>query len=949
MGEPSGVCPTISLAKTWSPPSHYLWGLDDLDLHLDSLTNLITPDKLPNQSLPLTKVLPLRSSPPGFRFCPTDEELISHYLRSKINDNEEAVIAIPEVDVCKYEPNDLPDMSLVGTNDEDWFFFYPKDRNYSKRATPNGYWKATGKDRMIRSGRGTNTIGMKKTLVFYYGRATKGQRTDWVIHEYSVTSKDLDGTKLGQGSFVLCKLSKTPGRCKRIQDDDVGEDFSSPATIKGYRFRPTDEEIINYYLRFKINGNEEAVSAIPEVDVYKYEPNELPDMSLVGTNDGDWFFFCPKDLKYPKDRNYSKRATPNGYWKATGRERTIKSGRGTNIVGLKKTLVFYSGRAPAGQKTNWVIHEYHATSKDLDGTKPGQRSFVLCKLIKKHVEKLEGNQVQDFCFPSTIKGEAGRETGGDGGGELRASHLPQKKGNCNKSPHPSVSNTVTCNQSLSASSTVTCNQSSSASSTMTHVKSSSWKGFEELGMDPENTGIISDLKRFKVGKELFKLFGKSLTRFYFLYDPPGADRSSLIAAMADYLEYRIHNLDVTSFSSLSELRNMLASITNSSLIWIQDSDQCAGMLPDLNTNEVSYTSICFSRPLLMDSCLLKFVDGLLLSRVGRPPDQHGERNTSTACKTPLHNVHARMEGEPVGQNQEANEFRRDFMEHSIALNTENDSIIALYSETEAAARGSSKWAFQLEDQTMQSTTYPYCDDLVFSQSQIASTEVVNENMGSLQDRRDLLASQVVAPQKEPLLEGHVFGIGNWTVGSCSDLASSQTMRTFSHATGSSENLENWLASVEEHLMEENIYGSSRSDPAPSQPMRTIHHSMATMPHMMPLPIERQDTRSVKLKATYGDTKIKFQFPLTSGINVLKEVMSKILERELGSFKVEYKDEDGEWILMALDEHVREYLQLLNSLGNKVTELKVQDKVPNTTNFCANCRCYNRRSLKRKRP
>ncbi|XP_058214175.1 uncharacterized protein LOC131325758 isoform X2 [Rhododendron vialii] len=337
-------------------------------------------------------------------------------------------------------------------------------------------------------------------------------------------------------------------------------------------------------------------------------------------------------------------------------------------------------------------------------------------------------------------------------------------------------------------------------------------------------------------------------------------------------------------------------------------------------------------------------------KVRRPPDQHGERNTSTACKTPLHNVNARMEGEPVGQNQEANEFRRDFMEHSIALNTENDSMIAVYSETEAA-RGSSKWAFQLEGQTMQSTrttTYPYRDDLVFSQSRIASAEVVNENMGSLQDGRDLSASQVVAPQKESLLEGHVFGFGNWTVGSCSDLASNQTMRTFSHATGSSENLENWLASVEEHLMEENVYGSSRSDPAPSQPMRTIHHKMAAIPHMMPLPTERQDTGSVKLKATYGDTKIKFQFPLTSGINELKEVMSKILERELGSFKIEYKDEDGEWILMALDEHVREYLRLLTSLGNEVTELKIQDKVPNTTKFCDNCGCYNRRSLKRKR-
>ncbi|XP_058214200.1 protein NLP2-like [Rhododendron vialii] len=331
--------------------------------------------------------------------------------------------------------------------------------------------------------------------------------------------------------------------------------------------------------------------------------------------------------------------------------------------------------------------------------------------------------------------------------------------------------------------------------------------------------------------------------------------------------------------------------------------------------------------------------------VGRPPDQHGERNTSTACKTPLHNVHARMEGEPDGQNQEANEFQRDLIEHSIALNTENDSTIAVYSETEAA-RGSSKWAFQLEGQTMQYTTYPYHNDLVFSQPQIASIEVPNENMGSLQDRRDLLASQVVAAQQEPLSEGNVFGFGNWTVGSCSDLAPTQPMHPFSHATGSSENLENLLASVDEHFMEGNVSGSSMSDPALSQPMRTIHHTMA-IPYMMPLPTERQDKGSVKIEATYQGDNIKFQFPLTSGIKELKEVMSKTLERKLGSFKVKYKDEDGEWILMGLDEHVREYQQLL--LGNKVTtKLKVQNKVPNTTN-CDNCKCNNCRSLKRKRP
>ncbi|RZC73898.1 hypothetical protein C5167_049374 [Papaver somniferum] len=172
-------------------------------------------------------VISLESMPLGFRFSPTDKELVNHYLRLKIKGRESEVEAIREIDVCKWEPWDLPNLSVIKSPDMEWFFFCPRDRKYpngrrSNRATEAGYWKATGKDRTIKSN--SNLIGMKKTLVFYRGRAPHGDRTPWKMHEYRMN--------FGPGSFVLCRLFYKPDEETESNGDDMEPTGSCPTPTK---------------------------------------------------------------------------------------------------------------------------------------------------------------------------------------------------------------------------------------------------------------------------------------------------------------------------------------------------------------------------------------------------------------------------------------------------------------------------------------------------------------------------------------------------------------------------------------------------------------------------------------------------------------------------------------------------------------------------------------------
>ncbi|KAI6669365.1 hypothetical protein NL676_004250 [Syzygium grande] len=158
----------------------------------------------------------------------------------------------------------------------------------------------------------------------------------------------------------------------------------------GFRFHPTDEELIVYYLENKLTSRPLPASVIAEIDLYKYNPWELPKKAFFG--EGEWYFFSPRNRKYPNGGR-PNRAAGSGYWKATGIDRSILTSGGTKSIGVKKTLVFHAGRPPKGTKTEWSMDEYRLidTTFQPPRSKGSMRldDWVLCRVRQK--EKIPRN------------------------------------------------------------------------------------------------------------------------------------------------------------------------------------------------------------------------------------------------------------------------------------------------------------------------------------------------------------------------------------------------------------------------------------------------------------------------------------------------------------------------------------------------------------------------------
>nr|TKS14601.1 hypothetical protein D5086_0000046750 [Populus alba] len=138
----------------------------------------------------------------GFKFQPTNEELLSKYLVPKTRGDIMGCFPMAVVNLCEHEPWDLPGRSIIKfAGQVTWYFLCPRDLRgkVQRRKTKAGYWKSTCRPKSITAEGTKKKIGVMRTLRFYENEV----RTGWMMYELDLIA---NSSQFKKGQYVLCKL-----------------------------------------------------------------------------------------------------------------------------------------------------------------------------------------------------------------------------------------------------------------------------------------------------------------------------------------------------------------------------------------------------------------------------------------------------------------------------------------------------------------------------------------------------------------------------------------------------------------------------------------------------------------------------------------------------------------------------------------------------------------------
>ncbi|KAM5578147.1 NAC transcription factor 25-like [Rosa sericea] len=326
----------------------------------------------------------------GFRFHPTDEELISYFLYKK--NNVGTMAEVPSMATYNFNKI-MPELDLYGDvepwqiwetygglelYDQDMFFFTqhktvnPDGLRIHRKVGSGGTWSEGEPGKLILDPKHKQKpIGQKRK--FRYENKGSDHNGSWYLEEYSLLSTN-------SANYVLCRLRQNIKTGKKRKEILLCQESSAlPMTYipVGFRFHPTDQELISYFLYNKLT--EEASlyiykNIVREFDLFgTTEPWEIWDMygghELCNQN---LFFFTKLKKASLNGSRILRKIGSSGTWSETDASKLIKDEELQKHIGRRRKLRYESKCSK--HHGHWYLDEYSLLDSKSD--------YVICRLRK---------------------------------------------------------------------------------------------------------------------------------------------------------------------------------------------------------------------------------------------------------------------------------------------------------------------------------------------------------------------------------------------------------------------------------------------------------------------------------------------------------------------------------------------------------------------------------------
>ncbi|MCL7040907.1 hypothetical protein MKW94_009675 [Papaver nudicaule] len=154
--------------------------------------------------------------PIGFKFKPTDKELVSLYLKEKIEHPDQfRVPCMPDTNIYDFHPENLLNTHGFTEGNKDAYFFSSREKKHGHGTRANrivkddsGFWCISQAKKPVLADDGS-TIGHKSGLVFYNGKKkTKGTKTKWLMQEFEISEHEpkIQCSRMKSYDRVICHI-----------------------------------------------------------------------------------------------------------------------------------------------------------------------------------------------------------------------------------------------------------------------------------------------------------------------------------------------------------------------------------------------------------------------------------------------------------------------------------------------------------------------------------------------------------------------------------------------------------------------------------------------------------------------------------------------------------------------------------------------------------------------